>query len=141
MWKSTQARLEWGRRYWPAYRERHRDDPEYKAKRASCQQRYRAANPERARNYERKQRAQWRRNALAAYGNKCACCGEEQYEFLVIDHVNNDGAEHRAKNNLNGSSAIYKWLRKNDYPEGFQVLCHNCNMAKGFYGQCPHSKT
>lgn len=30
------------------------------------------------------------------------------------------------------------WLRRNNYPNGFQVLCHNCNMAKGFYGKCPH---
>jgi hypothetical protein len=20
------------------------------------------------------------------------------------------------------------------------VLCHNCNMARGFYGVCPHEK-
>ena len=29
--------------------------------------------------------------------------------------------------------------RKNNYPEGFQVLCSNCNFAKGKYGSCPHT--
>lgn len=33
---------------------------------------------------------------------------------------------------------IEEWLKKNDYPKGFQILCHNCNMSKGFYGYCPH---
>lgn len=33
-----------------------------------------------------------------------------------------------------------EWQRKNNYPKGFQVLCHNCNLAKGFYGKCPHQK-
>lgn len=32
------------------------------------------------------------------------------------------------------------WLKTNGYPDGFQTLCHNCNMAKGFYGICPHKE-
>ena len=32
----------------------------------------------------------------------------------------------------------YPWEK---YPPGYQVLCHNCNLAKGFYGSCPHQKT
>jgi hypothetical protein len=71
----------------------------------------------------------------------CECCGENHLEFLSIDHINNDGAEHRRKlaNNKTGNfGRIYYWLRNNGYPDGFQVLCHNCNMAKGFYGHCPH---
>jgi hypothetical protein len=27
----------------------------------------------------------------------------------------------------------------NEFPDGFQVLCHNCNLAKGYYGECPHN--
>lgn len=34
---------------------------------------------------------------------------------------------------------LYAWLHANKYPDGFQVLCHNCNMAKGFYSRCPHN--
>jgi hypothetical protein len=29
-------------------------------------------------------------------------------------------------------------LIKNNFPDGFQVLCHNCNMSIGLYGYCPH---
>jgi|TARA_R100001530_G_scaffold21901_2_gene18007 hypothetical protein len=65
---------------------------------------------------------------------RCACCGESHYEFLGIDHINNDGAKHRKEI----GATIYGWLKKNNFPEGFQVLCHNCNLAKGFYGRCPH---
>ncbi len=37
-----------------------------------------------------------------------------------------------------GGSVLYSWLKKQGYPPGFQVLCHNCNLAKGYYGACPH---
>jgi len=72
---------------------------------------------------------------LEHYGKSCACCGETIFEFLTIDHINNNGAEHRRKI---GRSETYKWLIENNFPEGFQILCMNCNSAKGFYGKCPH---
>ena len=67
--------------------------------------------------------------------NKCACCGEEEMYFLTIDHI-----EGRAKWGHEGytSGKLYRFLIKNDYPKGFQVLCMNCNLAKGIYGKCPH---
>jgi hypothetical protein len=73
---------------------------------------------------------------LNRYGGRCACCGESQYEFLSIDHINNDGAEHRRE--VGRGASICRWLKKNNYPAGFQVLCMNCNCAKGWYGMCPH---
>ena len=75
-----------------------------------------------------------RRYAIAHYGNKCNCCGEERYEFLAFDHVNNDGAEHRR----NHKGSIVNWLHREGFPDTIQVLCHNCNSAKGYYGVCPH---
>jgi hypothetical protein len=69
----------------------------------------------------------------------CNCCGEKQYEFLSIDHINGGGNEHRRTFTKDGKGGnIYHWLKRNDFPPGFQILCHNCNMSKGFYGQCPH---
>ena len=76
-----------------------------------------------------------RRQVLEHYGGLCQCCGETQYEFLAIDHINGGGRAHRRS--IPGQS-VYRWLRKHDFPPGFQVLCHNCNMAKAFYGKCPH---
>jgi hypothetical protein len=78
----------------------------------------------------------FRTSALLAYGWKCACCGEDRYEFLSIDHVNGGGT--RARKTQGGGSRLYRWLADHNYPEGFQVLCHNCNMSKGCYGYCPH---
>jgi hypothetical protein len=33
---------------------------------------------------------------------------------------------------------MYRWLAKKNFPEGFQVLCANCNVAKSQNGVCPH---
>jgi hypothetical protein len=79
--------------------------------------------------------------ALIAYGGDpphCACCGEAELKFLAIDHINGGGTAHARE--LGGSSLIVHWLKRHGYPAGFQVLCHNCNTAKGHYGQCPHQE-
>ena len=75
---------------------------------------------------------------LEAYGGAvCSCCGETEPLFLSIDHINEDGAEMRK---IHGSGIdFYRWLKKHDYPGGFQVLCMNCNLGKAINGgQCPH---
>lgn len=73
----------------------------------------------------------------------CACCGEVALEFLSMDHINGDGAEHRramSPNTKKGYGRIYHWLKKNEFPDGFRVLCFNCNMARGIFGYCPHER-
>ena len=35
---------------------------------------------------------------------------------------------------------LNSWLKKNDYPDGFEVLCWNCNLTKGSFGHCPHEE-
>ncbi len=86
---------------------------------------------------------------LKAYGGEnpcCVCCKENTLIFLCIDHINNNGSQHRQEIGKNrqqpkniGSSGIYQWLKNNNFPKGFQVLCFNCNMAKSFNGGvCPH---
>jgi len=70
---------------------------------------------------------------------KCQCCGEDRIEFLGMDHINGGGNKHRREIKLSGF-AFYNWLIANNFPVGFRVLCHNCNMAKGLYGYCPHEK-
>lgn len=58
----------------------------------------------------------------------CAECGITDVAMLCLDHIMGDGAEHRKQ--LNGKN-IYTWIVENNYPVGFQVLCHNCNFKKG----------
>ena len=69
------------------------------------------------------------------YGHKCYCCGETESNFLTIDHTDGGGRKHRKEIKM----SIYQWLVKNNFPTGFQLMCYNCNCAKGFYGVCPHT--
>ena len=71
---------------------------------------------------------------------KCACCKEKGVKFLSIDHINNDGNIQRKKQGHGGGDHTYRWIVKNNFPKGFQVLCYNCNQAKGIYGKCPHKE-
>lgn len=114
-------------------RARYAEDPDkYKARMKAWQ----SANKDKINARYRRLREEM----IEAYGAKCACCGQTGYEFLNIDHVNNDGAEHR-KTVGEGASAIMNYLRKRGYPqEGFRLLCWNCNCARGIYGYCPHEK-
>ncbi len=87
-------------------------------------------------------RQRLRLEIITHYGGQCACCGEATIEFLAIDHINGGGNKHRKEViGFNcGGEQFYRWLRKNEFPEGFQVLCANCNMAKAYYGVCPHKR-
>ena len=80
-----------------------------------------------------------RKEVLRHYGGRCACCGEATPEFFEIDHINGGGNWHRKKINKKGGKSFYIWLKKNNFPPEFQVLCSNCNHAKGCYGACPHT--
>lgn len=70
---------------------------------------------------------------------RCACCGTDTFDLLSIDHLNGGGEAHRKE--VGGGTRLYRWLRKSGYPQEFQVLCFNCNLAKGFYGSCPHTRS
>lgn len=75
---------------------------------------------------------------------RCACCGERELDFLTLDHIAGNGREHRAelkKKGIGHGVAFYRWLSLQGYPPGLQVLCYNCNMAKGRHGNvCPHQR-
>jgi hypothetical protein len=80
------------------------------------------------------QRIERKRGVIAHYGGMCSCCGENHIEFLTIDHINGGGnAERRKIFGLEKKvgSRFYEWLIHNNFPEGYQVLCADCNMAKG----------
>jgi len=80
-----------------------------------------------------------KRQVMDAYGRVCVCCGEKELAFLTIDHVNGDGAAHRKATGTRGGIHFYKWLIREGYPKGFQVLCANCNLGRHVNGgHCPH---
>jgi hypothetical protein len=121
--------------------------PDYKATYDAA---WRAANPDKFSEYNKKSNLKLKRQVIDAYGGECACCGETVLVFLTIDHVDGDGAEHRREMaaECNGNkysqagARTYRWLRDHDFPPGFQVLCMNCNCGKQWNnGVCPHKES
>jgi hypothetical protein len=87
---------------------------------------------------QREGRLRLRAECFAAYGGAiCSCCGEQEIEFLNLDHKGGGGNDHRR---LLGYPGIYSWLRKRGFPPGYRVLCYNCNLATSKLGYCPHEK-
>jgi hypothetical protein len=110
-------------------------------KRNKRSKQWRLDHPEQQKENIKRRTGEIKLIVLTHYSNGqpiCACCGEKNIKFLTIDHINNDGAEHRKKiKNYN----ICYWLKKNDYPEGFGVRCYNCNCGKWHNnGICPHKE-
>lgn len=88
-------------------------------------------------NHAERSRIYWREKRLSVinhYGSKCQCCGEGTFEFLDIDHVNNNGKQHR----LITGQHFCKWVMTNKFPDDLQILCSNCNHGKAKFGICPH---
>ncbi len=78
---------------------------------------------------------------IAAYGGACACCGEREPKFLTIDHIYNDGATERKGDRALTGTKFYLWLKQRGWPaDRYQLLCFNCNCAKGQFGVCPHQQ-
>jgi hypothetical protein len=79
--------------------------------------------------------------AFEAYGGcTCVCCGESHHMMLSLDHVENDGAQHRRGSPANQHN-LARWVKAQGYPPGFQVLCYNCNIGKHRNnGVCPHEQ-
>ncbi len=77
---------------------------------------------------------------LLAYGSGCACCGLDDPEALTIDHVDGGGNKHRRELGIGSGWRFYQWLRKVEFPAGYQTLCYNCNIGRALNGGvCPHS--
>ena len=91
--------------------------------------------------WQREYRKRLKLDVLIHYGGnppKCACCGELIYKFLTIDHINNDGYKTRKTIGKN----IWLWLKTHNFPEGYQVLCFNCNCGRAHNnGICPHKES
>ncbi len=100
---------------------------------------YRLEHKEHVKEYRKMINAKVKREVLGHYSSdrmSCACCGEGHIEFLSIDHINNDGAQQRKA--FVGARSIYWWLKAREFPNGYRVLCYNCNLSLGHHGYCPH---
>jgi len=136
-----------------AYLKKYRRRPENKAK----QKKFRRS-PER-RAWHKLNRETKRLKILKHYSKQlsksnipcCNCCGENfDISFLAIDHIAGkkqmDSEPKLLKLGYSSSLAgdfFLAWIIKNNFPDGFQILCHNCNYAKGIVrnkNKCPHKK-
>jgi hypothetical protein len=67
---------------------------------------------------------------------QCMCCGFGNLLALTMDHIKGrKDVKHRIDYQ---GKLLYYWLRRNDYPKDFQVLCIMCNLAKHDNDVCPH---
>ncbi len=72
-----------------------------------------------------------RNELLNHYSNgtcKCALCGEKRVACLSIDHINGGGNQHRKSIRAEGT-VFYWWLKKNNFPKGFRIICMNCQFV------------
>jgi len=66
---------------------------------------------------------------ITHYGNgkaQCVKCGFTDIRALTLDHIDYCGANHRGKK----GQVLYSFLLRNNYPDGFQTLCMNCQWIK-----------
>jgi hypothetical protein len=97
---------------------------------------YRDKNRPHWQAYKRRWASKLRQEVIVHYGGRCICCGETNLAFLVIDHKDGGGNKHRKQ--IGGGTQTTAWIKRNGFPDMFQILCANCNSAKGAWGQCPH---
>lgn len=58
-------------------------------------------------------------------------CEVTDPDMLVLDHINNNGAEHRRNEGKNAIGfSLYARLIKSGFPPGYQTLCCNHNTKK-----------
>jgi len=115
---------------------------EHKEKVLAKNKKWAEENRQQAYNNNTKSRSKRRMKCIEFYSGgklECECCKENHYEFLTIDHIEGGGTQHR-KDIGNGGQALYSWVINNGFPDGFRVLCYNCNSCLGHYGFCPHKQ-
>jgi len=118
-----------------------------------CLECSRRRHREYSRRYNKKPRSRARGRAyvarlkLAVLGHyspelRCQCellqcwhsgsCPIHDSRLLCIDHISGGGRRHTESLGRSAGAGFYNWLKKNGFPEGFQVLCQNCNWMKTY---------
>jgi len=110
-------------------------------------QEYRTTNREILNKKYRLKALENKREVINHYSNgknKCQLCDFNNLNALIIDHINGGGNVERKKLNNYGGVAFYALLIKNNFPNGYRVLCWNCNhlehLRKINYGGLTHER-
>jgi hypothetical protein len=143
-----------------AKRRERQQDPERKAKEQSRKKEYynKPENKIKIASRDKVTRQNLRSEVCSHYSKihsnsnipTCRCCGlNSNIEFLALDHIAGrkemDSEPELVKLGYSSEMTglnLLRWIKRNDFPDGFQVLCHNCNFAKGQSkdNKCPHEK-
>jgi len=99
---------------------------------------WRRRNPERMSAYKFVYRDKIKMIVFKYYSKgkvECAKCGFDNIDALCLDHINNNGAEHRkdlkiSSRGNNSGFNTYEAIKKAGFSKGLQVLCANCNLIK-----------
>jgi len=100
-------------------------------KQYNCDYRQGEGHKQRKNRKTKEYRDSLRLEILDAYSNgsiACVRCGYGDVRALDLDHVNHNGGNHRKK--AGTTYDIYTELKRDNFPEGYQVLCRNCNWIK-----------
>ena len=121
------------------YQKRYISKPGMKEKRAKWNKDWRQKNKERYNLAKREYRFKLKMEVISQYTEgkmNCSICGyDKDLDALCIDHINDDGSQHRkqlgcsARNSVSGTT-IYERIKALGFMEGLQVLCFNCNTIK-----------
>lgn len=92
------------------------------------------------RKYDKTRNVELKHEALSHYSKGSPICANPfklhsedvtDTDVLTIDHINGGGCVEQYENGRRiGGSAFYAKLKRENYPDGFQVLCGNCQMKK-----------
>ena len=94
---------------------------------------WKAANREKVEEYNKRYCAktrQLRQDIFRRLGDKCIRCGFSDHRALQIDHVKNNGAQHRRE--YPAEPTRYKNIWENIDSGEYQLLCANCNWIKRY---------
>ena len=90
--------------------------------------------------YRATKNRQERGKVIEEYGGKCVSCGNDDFDVLELDHINNDGylKNPRYKGFRKGMHIrlYHKYIREGRIKkQDLQLLCANCNRKKARYNQ------
>ena len=69
---------------------------------------------------------------------QCLNCPITNIDLLTVDYKKGNGIHHKSKKgNRISELHLWSWLKRNNYPKEFQILCWFCNSAKGIGKRCP----
>ena len=103
---------------------------ELKVRERLRQQLYRAERKDETNNYQRQYARMRKLKIINHYSNgtnECTLCGFDNVNALTLDHIDGNGNKERQQLNNKGGTPFYRYIFKNNFPNGYRVLCWNCN--------------